>query len=173
MSKVCFISDPHFGHHNIIDFARPEFTDLEEMHETIVEAWNMTVNKKDVVWVLGDLAFNPWGLSQVGKLNGIKKLVLGNHDKLKPQEYCQYFSKLYGMCYYKEAVLSHMPVHTDQLKFRAKFNVHGHIHDPKGVVKDKRYVCINMDCLNTYAPITWDNIVAKYESNSYQHLFKY
>lgn len=174
MSKVYFIGDTHFGHANIINFSRPEFEDLKHMHETIIEAWNSVVNKRDTVYHLGDVSFNNYGLSLVGRLNGNKHLVMGNHDKNKPQEYFKYFSKIHGMKFYKDALLSHMPAHEQCLGYRCKFNIHGHVHFPEHTIPDIKYQCVNMDCLNGYHPISYEQIVSRFnQEHIYDHLFKY
>ena len=53
--KTFVISDPHFGHKNIINYCRPEFSSTEEMDGLIIKNWNKVVNPEDVVFVLGDL----------------------------------------------------------------------------------------------------------------------
>lgn len=158
MSRVYFISDLHLGHHNILGFCRPQFATVEEMHEYIVDTWNDTVNKRDCVYVLGDVWFGADHQYILNRLQGNKKLVLGNHDRHSMSEYAQYFSKIFGMTFYKEAVLSHMPCHPNNLEFRAKINIHGHIHDPKDNIQDARYINVCMDCVPFMRPISWEEI---------------
>jgi len=60
-----------------------ESDDVESHDKWLLEKWNETIGKKDIVYVLGDFAF---GSSEnvkklLGKLNGQKFLILGNHDK--------------------------------------------------------------------------------------------
>ena len=61
---------------------RRGFKDEFEMDDYIVEQWNSVVKKKDVTWILGDVTFEkstPYIL--LNQLNGIKKIILGNHDQ--------------------------------------------------------------------------------------------
>ena len=184
MVNTWFISDTHFGHTNILEFekeARP-FSSLEEMHEVMIERWNSVVKHKDVVYHLGDFCFGRKYLDIASRLNGTKKLVLGNHDTLSSAEYLAYFNKLYGMIYHKQCVLSHMPVYTNGLGSRWFVNVHGHLHSKKvridgaskipSIIKvvdgeiyrelpeDRNY--FNVSCeQNNLTPIHWDCIALR------------
>ena len=86
-----FISDTHFFHANILKFLnksgnkiRP-FQSVEEMHEIMIERWNKNIKPTDYVYHLGDVAF---GIhthrsqfnSLMHRLNGHKRLTVGNHD---------------------------------------------------------------------------------------------
>ena len=80
--NIFFISDPHFGHQNIIKYCDRPFKTTDEMNEFIVNRWNCFVKKDDIVFILGDIAFGGAGLFDqiMPKLNGQKYLILGNHD---------------------------------------------------------------------------------------------
>lgn len=128
--ETWFISDTHFGHKNILEYekvARP-FESIQEMHEVMIERWNSVVSSKDLVYHLGDVAFGSRWIGLVKKLNGKKRLVMGNHDTYPAYSYLQYFDKLYGVVFWERCVLSHMPVHPNGLGSRWLLNVHGHLH---------------------------------------------
>ncbi len=130
MINTWFISDTHFGHVNILEYekkARP-FETVEEMNEVMIERWNSVVKPNDIIFHLGDFCFGRHNLGIASRLNGKKKLILGNHDTYPSSDYLNYFDKLYGMIFWKGCVLSHMPVHTDGLGSRWILNVHGHLH---------------------------------------------
>lgn len=130
MIETWFTSDSHFGHKNILEYepiARP-FSTLEEMHEVLIERWNSVVASQDIVYHLGDFAFGRHNVAIGSKLNGRKKLVMGNHDTYPTADYLAYFDKLYGVVFWERCVLSHMPVHPNQLGARWMLNVHGHLH---------------------------------------------
>lgn len=76
-------SDQHFGHANIIRYCNRPFASVEAMNEGLVERWNDVVTDDDEVWVLGDVAMGDIqrSLRCVGRLNGRKVLVTGNHDR--------------------------------------------------------------------------------------------
>ena len=69
MSKVYFISDLHFGHKKITEFGGDLRTgnSWEENMEAIIDNWNNTVTKRDIVYVLGDVAFNKQGFDSLGR----------------------------------------------------------------------------------------------------------
>lgn len=160
-NKVYFISDLHIGHERVLEFEallRP-FADLSEMHEHMVDKWNSTVRTKDTVWVLGDVLFkrsNADNEKVLSRLNGTKRLVMGNHDTYPTDFYLKYFNKVYGAVKYKDAILTHIPVHSQQLESRYKYNIHGHLHGDH--VQDERYMNVSCEVIN-FTPRTYDELL--------------
>ena|SRR3990167_1029567 len=172
MSNLFFISDLHFGHHNILQMSpsRKILGDtLEEQHVSLIDRWNSVVRKKDTVWVLGDVAVSAWAYRAcIPQLNGYKKLVRGNHDTLQESEYRRDFGKIFGAIGMElfpgcSVVLTHIPIHTQEMEFRWRFNIHGHIHekhvmigikDTEGQecdeVPDYRYINVSCEQTNFY-----------------------
>lgn len=81
-----FTADQHFGHAKICELTGRPFTSVEEMNEVMIDKWNAVVKPGDTVWHLGDVAMGPiaQSLSLIGRLNGRKYLVPGNHDRCSP-----------------------------------------------------------------------------------------
>ena len=52
-----YIADTHFGHQNILSFAKRPFSTIDEMEKTIISNWNHTVNENDEVYIVGDLFY--------------------------------------------------------------------------------------------------------------------
>lgn len=162
MPETFFIADTHFGHRGILEFnstkAFRAFTSIEEHDEELVKRWNSVVCKKDNVWHLGDVAFGAKNLSILEKLNGYKRLVLGNHDAYPTEEYLKYFARVYGITEYKGMILSHAPLHEGQLN-RWYLNVHGHLHTNTVKINDNddmRYLCVSCEQINlTPVPLEW------------------
>lgn len=134
MINTWFTSDTHFFHENILKYepeARP-FATVEEMNEKLIENWNSVVKPKDKVYHLGDFCFGGVkNVSIAARLNGSKRLVMGNHDKYPIEEYAKYFDKIFGVTFWNEYILSHVPVHIGQMqgeKRRCWVNLHGHLH---------------------------------------------
>lgn len=147
---VKFIGDLHFGHNNIYLFRKELGLSSELEHrEFIIDRWNSTVNKRDVVWVLGDACFKQEALPDLDRLRGTKFLILGNHD-LNTNEIRHHFDKVCGFQRYKGFWLSHCPIHPEEL--RGIPNIHGHVH--ANSLKDtKNY--FNVSCENIdYKPIS-------------------
>ncbi len=81
MSKTFITSDLHFWHENVIKYCSRPFANAAEMNEALIKAWNSAVAPEDVVLILGDFAMAARAVEQiVPRLNGRKRLILGNHD---------------------------------------------------------------------------------------------
>lgn len=155
MGEVFVISDLHFSHRNMA--LHRGFVD-ENVHDSfIISQWNSVVDKKDVVWVLGDITMeksSPYFL--LDKLNGFKKVVLGNHDK--PQhilELLKYVNSVCGMIKLKGFVLSHCPIHDSEL-VRYRKNIHGHVHEHS--LPDDRYINVSCEVVN-YTPVKLSSLI--------------
>ena len=157
MINVFFIADTHFGHKNIIGYNRPEFENIHEMHEVMIERWNKVVKPKDIVWHLGDVVFGKdWMNIIMPQLNGVKNLVMGNHDKWD-ENYKWEFKRIWGCNEYKRCILTHIPVHPMQFT-RFKLNIHGHVHHVDPILdEDKRYYNVCADHINL-TPVAWEDI---------------
>lgn len=161
MTEVFHIGDLHFGHKNITKF-RPTVggilvNDESEHREVVIQLWNETVSKRDVVWLHGDILFDADLLHQLGRLNGNKNLILGNHD-IQLRDWV-YFNKVCGFEKYKKSWLSHAPIHPAEL--RGKINIHGHVHhatitDGNGL-PDPRYFNVSLE--NTGGRPTANNVI--------------
>jgi calcineurin-like phosphoesterase family protein len=82
MSRIFLTSDTHFGHENIIKYCKRPFANAKQMDDALIANWNEVVGPEDVVWHLGDFALcDDWRKREIlCSLNGVKKLILGNHD---------------------------------------------------------------------------------------------
>ena len=76
-----YISDIHFGDQRLFDLCKRPFSSLEEMDVYIIQKWNSKVSKEDMVYILGDLGYDQQSIELYRQLNGIKKLIVGNHDE--------------------------------------------------------------------------------------------
>lgn len=157
MNKVYVIADTHFGHKRVLEFVphhRP-FANIEEHDRELVRRWNSIVKPKDTVWHLGDVYFTQNGHTPLAQLNGIKHLVMGNHDHFPMHIYQRYFNKILGAADYKNCLLTHIPVHESQ-KDRWVKNIHGHLHCFH--VPDPWYVCVSCEHIGL-APIPMDIVI--------------
>lgn len=162
MSNVFFIGDTHFNHVGIFKFGiRTKFKNLEEHDRYIINRINSVIGKRDILYHVGDVTMgtDPDILKRtIGKCNGRKILVKGNHDHYPISEYIKYFDDILGTVKYKEFWLSHFPIHPQEF-YKRIVNIHGHIHDPLKMIKnDKRYICVSPEFLNDYTPISLDEI---------------
>jgi calcineurin-like phosphoesterase family protein len=165
MSQVRFIADLHFGHENMAKFRG--FASAFDQDEFIISQWNKVVNKKDLTYILGDITMESTKFYPLlGRLNGRKIIVAGNHDKPQhTRELLNWVESVTGLVKYKGVFLSHCPIHPRELEYRISHNIHGHIHskyieyDVKlfGIKLfsrvDRRYICVSGEHVN-YTPKT-------------------
>ena len=72
-----YTADTHFGDARIIGLCGRPYKDLEEMTISIIMNWNSTVDPKDDVYLLGDVAYRYKGNLRLllDSLNGKKHLL--------------------------------------------------------------------------------------------------
>lgn len=151
-----FISDLHLGHKSILDFSPQRGgTNIEEHDEWIIQQWNSVVQKCDMVYVLGDVAFNADALKKVKRLRGQKNLIRGNHDTCGTRTYLEYFCGIYGLIKKHGYWMSHAPIHPDEL--RGRKNIHGHTHSHCIQLHKESYINVCVEQLNG-VPISLEEI---------------
>lgn len=164
MGNIWFISDTHFSHDNILGFKnddgaymRPDFRDTIDMDETMIDNWNSVVQTNDKVYHLGDVCMCGSVRMEhiLGRLNGRKRLILGNHDDIKGTPLGRFFQKITVWRIFKEHnfVCTHIPIRIENFRM-VQFNVHGHTHNYK-----QGYPYINV-CVETrnFTPVHLDQI---------------
>lgn len=160
-----FISDHHFWHENILkfkddndNFIRP-FQTLNTMHEYMIDRWNSVVKDNDYVYHLGDVTFRyDGGLSNImSQLKGRKRLIIGNHDRLKGTKLMNWFEKveLWKGFAEHDFTCSHMPLRLQSLR-DGHFNVHGHTH--QNHMEDLHYINVSVE-VRDYTPVHLDQIL--------------
>ena len=155
------IADLHFGHENLVskEDGRTQFDSIQEHDDFIVDNWNSVVRDKDRVFVLGDVCFGRVrndSFSNLSRLNGEKVLIMGNHDVYDIEHYVPHFSKILSCYSYEGGILSHIPIHPNQLEKRFKFNIHGHLHHK--TLDDVRYKCVSCEQIN-FTPVILSDII--------------
>ena len=157
MSIVRFIADLHLGHKFMA--THRGFASVEEHDEHIIAQWNSVVHKRDTTYILGDVTMEKAEqYALLDRLNGAKRIVLGNHDLPKhvPKllEHVQFVS---GMEKYKGIFMTHCPIHPMELEHRVSRNIHGHIHSALVMYPvrlfgiklfdrvDRRYHCVSCE----------------------------
>lgn len=165
---IWLISDTHFSHQNMLkftdsksgDLVRPGFDDYHHMNEYMIEKWNSRVKQGDIVYHLGDVFMGDkdefkklWP-----RLNGSKRLIVGNHDDVKFLASGGFFAKVTMWRMFKEfgLLLTHVPIHDSGLyrgagEGKQMLNVHGHIHQnpsPNGPYKNVSVEAINYTPVN-------------------------
>ena len=149
--KVWFTADTHWHHKNILKHCpnRPEMggfdiDDVDAHDKWLIEQWNSTIGKKDIVYIVGDFAFgSPYHVKRLlDKLHGKKFLILGNHDASSDKtELVNYFEKItqihcpvFRKSNYEwldedfQVILCHYAMVTWPGKHYGSVMVHGHSH---------------------------------------------
>ena len=163
MSRNIWVtSDTHFFHERLIHFTggRPEFRDAAEMNETMVERWNSVVRPQDKVYHLGDVAIQASSEQLTAlfrRLNGHKRLLVGNHDHIANLVHLKLFERVELWRKWKEKglLLTHVPVHQSALN--DKLNVHGHIHRQPAPSPQHYCVCVEQ---TNYTPVNIEELAA-------------
>lgn len=185
MRDIWVISDTHFRHANILKFKDgatgrlirgDRFADVDAMDEHMIECWNSVVKPGDIVYHLGDVVLGDydWFKHNWPRLNGSKRLIVGNHDDIKFLASGGFFAKVQMWRMFPEfgLLLTHVPVHESSLyRYPSKdgdadgitepmmlLNVHGHIHQhasPPG-----SYCCVCVEQTN-YTPVNIEELRIK------------
>lgn len=183
-----YIADLHLGHENVLRFDNRQFDNIQDHDTTIINNWNNAVGIDDDVYILGDISwFNSTKTTEIFKsLNGIKHLIIGNHDKklLKNQELRKEFCEITD---YKEltfdsnngVVLCHYPIPCFNRHYYGWYHFYGHVHNSfewelmenvRDVMVDthkKPCNMINVGCMMPYmeyTPKTFNDIIESYQS---------
>ena len=154
-----FISDLHLGHENMA--IKRGFSCADEMNEHIIECWNSVIDKRDMIFILGDLTMEKKrDYPLLDKLKGDKNVVLGNHDRRQDvNELLKYVNGVSGMVNYKsKIILTHCPIHPRELDYRFSHNIHGHVHENS--LDDPRYINVSCEAID-YIPKTLEQLLNK------------
>lgn len=168
--RLFFTSDQHFGHTNILKYAKrpfePDYKGMIDCAKFMYDTYQQTVSDNDVVVFLGDLALinneNKDAFSDLFQsMKGTKLLVLGNHDRFpvsyyKDAGFCDvrdyHIVKDHFVCHYPctSSFSSKEKLCTNAFKHSGCTDIwHGHIHEKHSPTFDgvKRHnMCVD------YAP---------------------
>lgn len=168
-------SDQHLFHDNTWALFRNgdgyplrPFKSNTEMHNTMLLNHNNLVGKDDYVYWLGDVTFK-YGrefAELICHFNGRKRLIVGNHDRLKGTNLMNFFEKVelwkgfadeddwHANIHNPGFTFTHIPIPLSQLR-DGDFNVHGHTHDRS--LADQHYINVCVEQLN-YTPMHFDQL---------------
>jgi calcineurin-like phosphoesterase family protein len=190
MNNIFFTADLHLNHPNIIlhcdrnkwlypnpnfdsnkpyhfKFNNPKAVNLAQHDEDIIANWNSVVDKKDTVYILGDLCWK-YHSHYIMLLNGTKMLIRGNHDKMDLKSF-NLFAELGGARYQysfftqiqkQQVMLSHCPYESWFSSCHGSWNLHGHCHGRMKERVDMLRIDVGVDCWG-YFPVPWEVIQKK------------
>ena len=131
------------------------------MDNILINNWNSTISPEDEVWVLGDFGMRKREqlVNHFNRLNGIKNLVLGNHDDAEVMKTfgwnsVQHYAEFYDGDQY--VVLSHYPMRTWNHVGHNSTHLFGHCHSD-GRMGNQQSTDVGVDAWN-YFPVTLEQI---------------
>jgi len=173
--KRFLIADLHFSHKNIIKYESCPFNNAIEMNKRLIELWNSTVDKDDLVYVLGDFTLSRRMdiiKKLVESLDGRKVLIMGNHDTRKPRDYIE--------CGFEVAtrkplmvepgvILMHEPFIDPSLIADNYIYFFGHVHANKTLMDEyPNCMCVSVERID-YKPIDLDECIRKLKEKKYEN----
>lgn len=178
-----FYSDPHFFHKNIIKFCDRPFADITHMNERLVTLYNEVVGPNDFVLWVGDVTFGSFDKTEkiLSKLNGLRGLVRGNHDKgvaamidlgfvfVCDQMHLKFGDRVARVCHYPYAWTEERKARARKLgeyvddrypdkrppRVKGEVLIHGHTHSIKQF--DGNQIHVGVDAWQ-YKPVTWKQV---------------
>lgn len=184
-------ADLHLGHNNIDKYRtilRLEDPSLKWTPETIAtdhrpkndivemsseeQSWSQfeklnSLGKKDMIFLLGDIAFTKEWLERIKKTACRKILIVGNHDlerSISMRDLVDVYDEVYSLYSYKGYWLTHCPIHPNDMRGK-RGNIHGHKHanlvlsgDGAGTI-DKRYINVCVEFASD--PLPWEYAVSE------------
>jgi calcineurin-like phosphoesterase family protein len=136
METIWFTADYHHSHPKIVDICNRPTTREEHEEWLIKEVHNKWIQRKHVVYFLGDLSFaNRVNTEKfINRLNGEKFMILGNHDKSAaglPQftqitQIKDFTFSQFGLNIH--IVLCHYPLASWNRKPYGAWHLYGHVH---------------------------------------------
>ncbi len=162
MNNIFFTADLHLGHQRILEMYpdRP-FASEDDIskHDTLmIVQWNKMVDKRDDVYILGDLSFHNVESTRkiLQTLNGRKYLCPGNHDSVLKSLH-SYFIKVEQIMNLRikktrfpaltedlELMLCHYPLLEWPGMHHGVYHLHGHCHG-KCETSDARRMDVGFD----------------------------
>ncbi|AMB45084.1 metallophosphoesterase family protein [Methylobacterium sp. AMS5] len=169
--RVYFTSDTHFGHSGILSerMRRPRpFASIEQHDEHLIAAWNNRIRPGDEVWHLGDFAYGASAAhcrSVFSRLNGRKRLVLGNHDAKRTTDLPWYSQteRAEVVVEGRRFVLSHYAMRTWDGLHRGALHLYGHSHG--SLPGCGRSIDVGVDCWD-WRPVTVAEILEGMEADA-------
>lgn len=152
-----FTSDLHLYHVLILDYVDRKCDNVDQMHQQLIRTNNEVVGKKDELWAVGDVSLtHPEDARKVrnviSKFNGLKHLVLGNHDEWKVDSYLKSeFITVHSAMWFEHKGITFYMVH-DPAAYTVIENIPnavllcGHVHKLfKHLLPHKRVINVGVD----------------------------
>jgi len=171
-------ADTHAGHRNIIKYCNRPYDNVYEMDEAYIKNHNSLVGKDDIVWHLGDVANAcsiEYAINFVKRLNGRKRLILGNHDDLAFEMHNRVPGLWNSIETYREIrvngqliVMFHYPISVWHHAYKGSWQLFGHVHGTNP--NHGKSLDVGVDKWN-FAPITFNDIKKVMDNKNISEVF--
>lgn len=162
-----FWSDTHFNHTGIATHCpttRPH-SELIAFNEYLIDCWNLTVGKRDRIFLVGDFGFTTrdgWRLDEIfARLNGEKHLIVGNHDEKNKLVLKLPWVSIHDLVTVREngmrTVCCHYPMETWKNAQRGYLMLYGHSHGSLKTVLPHRFD-VGVDAEGRDGPLSFEQL---------------
>lgn len=159
-----YTSDLHIDHHKLYETGFRIFSCAQACQEFMLENFNSRVGKEDKLYILGDLTLNAsydTVAEYLSQLNGIKIIIIGNHDKQKMLQRLKDDKIIANFYPWKGCHDNGVPVfmtHFVPLEAHVgpevRLHLHGHVHGMlKNVIKCPLLYDVGVDA-NNFTPVS-------------------
>lgn len=173
---IWFTSDLHLFHNKEFIYSDRGYGNIDDHNAAVVANINSLVKPEDDLYILGDLFLNSTddGINLLKKLNGIKHIILGNHDtdtKVTLLEHNRQECKIGELVFatrikYKKYYfyLSHYPTITHDfdstdILTKCVINLYGHTHQKEKFYNNNPCMYnVGLDAQEMY-PVSIDKII--------------
>ena len=166
MTDYWFLSDPHFSHRRIIEFANRPFQNAEEMNETIIANINSRVKKNDYLYLGGDFAFSSQSVDILNRLNGKIFFVFGNHDhgynetRKKKYKNVIWWGDIKNITIDKQPItICHYPMVSWHKSHYGAWSLYGHHHSDVSFLTKGKSMNICVDVMGFF-PVNYEQVKA-------------
>lgn len=134
------------------------------MNQVLIDNWNKTVNKNDIIYNLGDFSFGSVEQTNniLKQLNGNKHLIIGNHDfnNLKSLEFRNHWKSInndfIGSLEKIKIHLYHFPLLSWNCRHHGGLHLYGHVHEQ--ILDNGKSMNVGVD-VTKLCPISLEEIV--------------
>lgn len=154
-------SDTWFGRSSILEIANRKFSNLNNMNSELIKKWNSVVKSRDIVFHLGNFAWDPITCENVlKKLNGVIIFMKSCNDVALLEQNNVYISAESILLLKKfDVVLCHYPLKNWPGKESGTIHFHGHEVYSNDTVLTKGCNIVNV-CTDfwDYKPVKFSDI---------------
>jgi len=173
---IYFTADTHFYNKEHLQIGHRCFKNWQEKQEYIISQWNDAVSPIDEIYLLGDISDGAGEETNqiLSRLNGIKYLVIGNHDFYLNDPVFDQSLYAWARQYHElltmnqKFVLFHFPIEAWSGYRNDRFHLHGHLHRSEPIYEPIRRYEVGIDA-HDGRPVSieaiWEQLIGFHNAN--------